>query len=116
MLGNRDQLFRQTYRILEREKLRTVSFPNQRESTDGWQSLECGKLNKDPRKTSHGLQNQREVLQTLKGESCGTALVTQWLRSCLPMQGTQVRALVWEDATEQQSPCATTTEPVSHNY
>ena len=31
---------------------------------------------------------------------------------CLPMQGTQVQALAWEDPTchEQLSPCATTTE------
>ena len=26
-------------------------------------------------------------------------MVTQWLRICLPMQGTRVRALVWEDPT-----------------
>ena len=26
-------------------------------------------------------------------------LVVQWLRICLPMQGTQVRSLVWEDPT-----------------
>ena len=27
------------------------------------------------------------------------SLVAQWLRICLPMQGTRVRALVWEDPT-----------------
>ena len=27
------------------------------------------------------------------------SLVAQWLRICLPMQGTWVRALVWEDPT-----------------
>ena len=34
--------------------------------------------------------------------------MAQWLRICLPMQGTQVQSLVWEDpiATEQLSPCA----------
>ena len=37
--------------------------------------------------------------------------VAQWLRICLPMQGTQVRALVWEDPT-----CCRATRPVSHNY
>ena len=37
--------------------------------------------------------------------------VAQWLRIRLPMQGTRVRALVWEDAAEQLSTCATTTEP-----
>ena len=39
------------------------------------------------------------------------SLVAQWLRICLPMQGTQVRALVWEDPT-----CREATRPVSHNY
>ena len=29
----------------------------------------------------------------------GASLVAQWLRVCLPMQGTRVRALVWEDPT-----------------
>ena len=29
----------------------------------------------------------------------GTSLVVQWIRICLPMQGTQVRSLVWEDFT-----------------
>ena len=39
--------------------------------------------------------------------------MAQWLRIRLPMQGTRVQALVWEDPTcvEQLSPCATTTEP-----
>ena len=39
------------------------------------------------------------------------SLVAQWLRICLPMQGTRVRALVWEDPT-----CRGATKPVSHNY
>ena len=41
----------------------------------------------------------------------GAFLVAQWLRVCLPMQGTRVRALVWEDPT-----CPGATKPVSHNY
>ena len=41
----------------------------------------------------------------------GASLVAQWLRTCLPMQGTQVRALVWEDPT-----CHGANGPVSHNY
>ena len=40
-----------------------------------------------------------------------TSLVAQWLRICLPMQGTQVPALVWEDPT-----CHGATKPVRHNY
>ena len=64
-----------------------------------------------------------------KNSMRGTSLVAQWLRICLPMQGTRVRALVWEDPTRRGatkprllslrsrahepqllSPCATTTE------
>ena len=41
----------------------------------------------------------------------GASLVAQWLRVRLPMQGTRVRALVWEDPT-----CRGATRPVSHNY
>ena len=37
--------------------------------------------------------------------------VAQWLRIHLPMQGTRVRALVWEDPT-----CHAATKPVHHNY
>ena len=41
----------------------------------------------------------------------GASLVAQWLGICLPMQGTRVRALVWEDPT-----CRGATKPVSHSY
>ena len=41
----------------------------------------------------------------------GTSLVAQWLRICLPMQGTQVRALLQEDPT-----CRGATKPMRHNY
>ena len=39
--------------------------------------------------------------------------MAQWLRICLPMQGTQVRALVWEDPTCRGAagPVSTITEP-----
>ena len=47
----------------------------------------------------------------LKMRGRGASLVAQWLRICLPMQGTWVRALVWEDPT-----CRGATRPVSHNY
>ena len=40
-----------------------------------------------------------------------SSLVAQWLRICLPMQGTRVQALGWEDPT-----CHGATRPVSHNY
>ena len=44
-------------------------------------------------------------------EYIGTSLVAQWLRIRLPMQGTQVRAMVWEDPT-----CHRATKLVCHNY
>ena len=44
-------------------------------------------------------------------KECRASLVAQWLRICLPMQGTRVRALVWEDPT-----CRGAAGPVSHNY
>ena len=37
------------------------------------------------------------------------SLAAQWLRICLPLRGTRVRALVWEDPT-----CREATRPVSH--
>ena len=43
--------------------------------------------------------------------SAWASLVAQWLRARLPVQGTQVRALVWEDPT-----CHGTTKPVCRNY
>ena len=39
------------------------------------------------------------------------SLVVQWLRICLPIQGTRVRTLVWEDPT-----CHGAAGPVRHNY
>ena len=39
------------------------------------------------------------------------SLVAQWIRICLPMQGTQVHSLVQEDPT-----CHGATKPVCHNY
>ena len=43
--------------------------------------------------------------------NCRASLVVQWLRIHLPMQGTRVQALVWEDPT-----CHGATGPVSQNY
>ena len=49
------------------------------------------------------------VLTTNQKENWAS-LVAQWLRICLLMQGTRVRALVWEDPT-----CHGAAGPVSHN-
>ena len=59
----------------------------------------------------HGPRSCRLV----KNGGAGTSLVAQWLRICLPTQGTRVQSLVWEDPMccgEQQSACATTSKPV----
>ena len=43
------------------------------------------------------LREEKKIIQNaqLKPEE-GTSLVVQWLRICLPMQGTQVRSLFGE--------------------
>ena len=41
----------------------------------------------------------------------GTSLVAQWLRIRLPMQGTRVQSLVWEDPT-----CHGATKTMRHSY
>ena len=51
------------------------------------------------------------VDEWIKKMWCGASLVAQWLRICLPMQGTRVRALVREDPT-----CRRATKPMHHNY
>ena len=55
------------------------------------------------------MENMKTLIQ--KDTLLGASLVVQWLRICLPMQETQVRALVWEVPT-----CCGTTKPVHHNY
>ena len=47
----------------------------------------------------------------LHSQNRGDSLVAQWLRICLPMQGTWVRTLVREDPT-----CCGATKPMRHNY
>ena len=56
-----------------------------------------------------GIQQMKKEIDSRK--IYRASLVAQWLRICLPMQGTRVRALVWEDPT-----CRGATGPVSHNY
>ena len=54
---------------------------------------------------------EKQGLIKTESHEAGTSLVAQWLRVCLPMQGTWVRALVQEDPT-----CHGATKPVHHNY
>ena len=55
----------------------------------------------------------RHMLMGMTTKGKRTSLAVWWLRSHLPMQGTQVQSLVWEDPTccRKLSPCAATTEP-----
>ena len=60
----------------------------------------------------------RQMLTAIEGEIESNtiivgwaSLVAQWLRICLPVQGTRVRALVRKDPT-----CHRATTPMSHNY
>ena len=67
--------------------------------------------NNEQRQLIQVLTGMTGMLQTLNKSRLGTSLVAQWLGIRLPMQGTQVRALVLEDST-----CCGATKPVCHNY
>ena len=63
--------------------------------------------------TVQGTQNNPRLKALgweLQEQMVGTSLVVQWLGIQLPMQGTQVQSLVWEDAT-----CYGATKPVHDN-
>ena len=67
-----------------------------------------------PTTYAHRLKQLNDVIRLKKKHQKPTvwaSLVAQWLRVCLPVRGTRVRALVWEDPT-----CCRAARPVSHNY
>ena len=63
-----------------------------------------------PYKINPRRNRPRNILIKLSKIKYRASLVAQWLRICLLMQGTRVRALVWEDPT-----CRGAAGPVSHN-
>ena len=69
-------------------------------SAEGWEEANWGKKICE---TTRGLD--------IKVVYSRASLVAQWLRIRLPMQGTWVQALVWEDPT-----CRRATKPVCLNY
>ena len=63
-------------------------------------------ISQRPRKRKIGNSRIRRLT-----EKAGTSLVVHWLGICLPMQGTWVQSLVWEDPT-----CHRATKLIHHNY
>ena len=64
--------------------------------------LKCTSLTPVHSHPSHSKRPKSSVLcQTFFPQRClpGTSLVVQWIRICLPRQGTRVRSRVWEDST-----------------
>ena len=59
----------------------------------------------------YGYCNKLPQTQWLKTTQIWTSLVVQWLKICLPIQGTWVRSLVWEDLT-----CLRPARTMRHNY
>ena len=58
------------------------------------------------------LELMKESASIFRYKTCeGTLLVIQWLRICLPMQGTQVQSLVWEDP-----PCCEAAKLACHSH
>ena len=56
------------------------------------------------------MEKKRKLKKKKTGRS-ETSMVVQWLRVCLPMQGTWVQSWVREDST-----CLRITKPVHLNY
>ena len=86
-----------------------------------WKPITCsgGEKNKGPSQNPDGqpasyiqFPPKDDTQKRCCQKSCLRAsLVAQWLRICLPMQGTRVQVLVWEDPT-----CRGATKPVRHYY
>ena len=89
------------------EEITVENFPNMgKERVNQVQEAQRVPYRKNP-----GRNTSRHILIKLSKITYRASLVVQWLRICLPMQGTRVRALVWEVPT-----CRGATRPVSHNY
>ena len=69
------------------------------------------RLNQEEKENMNRPITSTEIETVIKNLPTGTSLVAQWIRICLPMQGTWVQSLVWEDPT-----CRRATKPMRHNY
>ena len=89
------------------EEIRVENFPNMgKEIVNQVQEAQTVPYRINPRRNM-----PRHILIKLSKIKYRASLVAQWLRIRLPVQGTRIRALVWEDPT-----CRGVTGPVSHNY
>ena len=79
--------------------------------TGDWtlQKKRSAKLNKSQKKLLRLNHTEGNCLKKKKEKQ--TSLVVQWLRIHPPMQGTQVRILVWEDSTSRRA-----TKPMCRSY
>ena len=57
------------------------------------------------------MASSQKVCKEMNENGDVTSQVVQWVRISLPMQGTRVRSLVWEDPT-----CRGATKRLCHNY
>ena len=83
------------------------NFPNLKKETD----IQVQESQRVPNKMNPNRPTPRHILIKMARVKGWASLVAQWLRIHLPMQGTQVQALVQEDPT-----CRRATKPVHHNY
>ena len=89
-----------------------IKVPQIRASTTARHACETVLHPPNPVKSSYNWSHMSGSKKDLQKNHSGWAsLVEQWLRICLPIQGTQVQALVQEDPT-----CHGATKPVRHNY
>ena len=56
-------------------------------------------------------QSDHVAILLLRNSKAQTFLVAQWIRMCLPMQGTRVQSVLWEDSTSWGA-----TKPMHHNH
>ena len=80
------------------------------EEPGGLQSMGTQRVESDWVTNSFSLLHLSKWLSS-KSLQIRTSLVVQWIRACLPMQGTLVESLVQEDST-----CRGATKPMCHIY
>ena len=69
------------------------------------------RLNQEEMENMNRPMTSNEIETVIKNLPTWASLLAQWLRICLPMQGTRVQALVWENPT-----CHGANGPMNHNY